>query len=76
MTITRKLPPGPDGVAPAMYFPINAATTVEFKGDRFLHAWVAHEFGAGKLRLFCAIFNAKTIKLPRQARDKHKEKKR
>ena len=47
LTITRKLPPGPDGVAPAMHFPINAATTVEFKGDRFLHAWVAHEFGAG-----------------------------
>lgn len=27
-----------------MSFPINAATNVQFTGDRFLHAWVAHSF--------------------------------
>eukprot|EP00565_Helicotheca_tamesis_P000503 CAMPEP_0185726428 /NCGR_PEP_ID=MMETSP1171-20130828/2414_1 /TAXON_ID=374046 /ORGANISM="Helicotheca tamensis, Strain CCMP826" /LENGTH=970 /DNA_ID=CAMNT_0028394785 /DNA_START=84 /DNA_END=2996 /DNA_ORIENTATION=- len=29
----------------AMTFPINAATSVEFTGERFLHAWVCHQFG-------------------------------
>mmetsp|Transcript_23498 Transcript_23498/g.34649 ORF Transcript_23498/g.34649 Transcript_23498/m.34649 type:complete len:709 (+) Transcript_23498:430-2556(+) len=28
-----------------MFFPINAATSVEFTGERFLHAWICHEFG-------------------------------
>uniref|UniRef100_A0A7S4MII2 Uncharacterized protein n=1 Tax=Odontella aurita TaxID=265563 RepID=A0A7S4MII2_9STRA len=40
MSITRKL----DGEISPMYFPINAATSVEFTGDRYLHAWVSHQF--------------------------------
>lgn len=28
----------------AMRFPINAATHVSFKGDRYLHAFVSHQF--------------------------------
>ena len=45
MTITRKLEAAEDGAdVGTMHFPINAATNVEFKGDRYLHAWVAHEF--------------------------------
>jgi hypothetical protein len=27
-----------------MYLPINAATKVGFGGDRYLHAWVSHQF--------------------------------
>ncbi len=27
-----------------MYFPINAATKVGFGGERYLHAWVSHQF--------------------------------
>eukprot|EP01043_Picozoa_sp_COSAG02_P035900 COSAG02_NODE_2599_length_8448_cov_229.846568_4_plen_887_part_00 len=42
-TITRKVM----SEAGTMHFPINAATNVEFKGDRYLHAWVAHEFDRG-----------------------------
>ena len=45
MTITRKLEATESGAdVGTMHFPINAATNVEFKGDRYLHAWVAHEF--------------------------------
>jgi hypothetical protein len=45
MTLTRKLESAKNGAdSGTMHFPINAATNVEFKGDRYLHAWVAHEF--------------------------------
>jgi hypothetical protein len=43
MTVTRKLPKL-DGEGGRMSIPINAATSVEFSGDRYLHAWVAHQF--------------------------------
>ena len=38
-TITRKL-----ASQEPMSFPINAATSVEFLGDRYLHAWIVHSF--------------------------------
>ena len=48
MALTRKLETVSGGVdSDTMSFPINAATNVEFTGDRYLHAWVAHEFGGG-----------------------------
>merc|ERR1712159_121738 len=48
MALTRKLETVSEGVdSDTMSFPINAATNVEFTGDRYLHAWVAHEFGGG-----------------------------
>lgn len=37
-----------------MVFPINAATNIGFLGNRYLHGWVAHEFGGhgvGRLQL-------------------------
>ena len=49
VTISRKV--GGDGDDGPMLLPLNAATTVEFSGDRYLHAWVRHVFNAGGSRL-------------------------
>jgi len=38
VTVTRKLE------SASMYFQLNAATTVECRGEMFLHAWMLHEF--------------------------------
>jgi len=43
-TIVRKIS-GEE--SPPMYFPINAAVSVEFTGERYLHAWVRHRFASG-----------------------------
>jgi hypothetical protein len=32
------------GVAPSMYMKINAATSIELTGDRYLHGWMLHRF--------------------------------
>ena len=32
--------------SPPMFFPINAATSVEFTGERYLHAWIQHRFAS------------------------------
>mmetsp|Transcript_2711 Transcript_2711/g.9870 ORF Transcript_2711/g.9870 Transcript_2711/m.9870 type:complete len:1019 (-) Transcript_2711:1160-4216(-) len=38
---------GGDAPPPPMTFPLSAASVVEFRGDRFLHGYVAHAFGPG-----------------------------
>jgi len=40
LTSTRKIEGGA-----AMRMPINSATTIELRGEQYLHAWVLHEFG-------------------------------
>lgn len=40
VTTTRKI----EDSAP-MYLPVSPATNILFKGDRYLHAWVRHDFG-------------------------------
>jgi hypothetical protein len=40
----------PGDTSPPMYFPINAATSVEFTGPRFLHGWIQHRFSASSTR--------------------------
>ena len=44
MTVTRKLSTPDQGKGSRMSFALNAATSVEFHGDTYLHAWVAHRF--------------------------------
>lgn len=44
MTVTRKLSTPDQGEGSRMSFALNAATSVEFQGDTYLHAWVAHRF--------------------------------
>jgi len=34
--------------APSMFLPINAATTIELRGDQFLHGWMQHVFESSK----------------------------
>ena len=40
-TMVRRVP---KDSAPSMFLPINAATSVELTGDRFLHGWMLHRF--------------------------------
>eukprot|EP00545_Synedropsis_sp_CCMP1620_P000355 CAMPEP_0119005492 /NCGR_PEP_ID=MMETSP1176-20130426/1748_1 /TAXON_ID=265551 /ORGANISM="Synedropsis recta cf, Strain CCMP1620" /LENGTH=988 /DNA_ID=CAMNT_0006957305 /DNA_START=85 /DNA_END=3051 /DNA_ORIENTATION=+ len=42
--------PGED--APAMSIPINAATTIQMTGDRYLHGWINHRFGSSSTGSF------------------------
>jgi len=46
VTTTRKVKDSSSSSPPSspMLLPLSAATTIEFYGDRYLHAWVRHEF--------------------------------
>mmetsp|Transcript_26416 Transcript_26416/g.47909 ORF Transcript_26416/g.47909 Transcript_26416/m.47909 type:complete len:983 (-) Transcript_26416:1528-4476(-) len=43
-TIVRHILGG--DTSPPMFIPINAATRVEFTGERYLHAWIRHRFAS------------------------------
>lgn len=56
-THVRHIAGGED--VPSMSIPINAATSVEMKGDRYLHGWVNHRFESSTLGPFALTARAR-----------------
>jgi len=56
MSITKKLD---QGSSRPMYFPINAAMTVEFTGDCYIHAWISHQFAGKKESVYQLLARAR-----------------
>jgi hypothetical protein len=49
-TFTRHI--AANETAPPIRVPLNAATTVEITGDRYLHGWIQHRFASGSARKY------------------------